>query len=97
MPILVKYVRDSGLSNCVIGSPDIGGTVRARAMAEKLGVGLVVIDKTVSYTHLDVYKRQVVAGLQALLQRSLLTLSAVLKRALIFFPRPKQCMGDSVV
>lgn len=45
MPILINYVRESGLSNCVIASPDIGGTVRARAMAEKLGVGLVVIDK----------------------------------------------------
>ena len=45
MPILAKYVRDSGLFDCVIASPDIGGTVRARAMAQKLGVGLIVIDK----------------------------------------------------
>lgn len=45
MPILVKYVEECGFTDCVIASPDIGGTVRARAMAEKLGVGLVVIDK----------------------------------------------------
>ncbi len=50
-PVFVRHVRDS-LSvqgkmpdNLMIVSPDVGGVVRARAMAKKLECGLAIIDK----------------------------------------------------
>ena len=50
-PVFVRHVRDT-LSvqgklpeNLTIVSPDVGGVVRARAMAKKLDAGLAIIDK----------------------------------------------------
>lgn len=39
--ILANY----SLHNCVIVSPDVGGVVRARSMATRLGIDLAIIDK----------------------------------------------------
>jgi ribose-phosphate pyrophosphokinase len=41
------YIHKFGTfdDNVVVGSPDVGSIVRARAFAQKLGLGLVIIDK----------------------------------------------------
>ena len=47
MPIFVDYYKNKGFDPdqlCVV-SPDVGGVVRARAMAKELGVDLAIIDK----------------------------------------------------
>jgi ribose-phosphate pyrophosphokinase len=50
-PVFVRHVRDTlSVQGCLpqgltIVSPDVGGVVRARAMAKKLDAGLAVIDK----------------------------------------------------
>jgi ribose-phosphate pyrophosphokinase len=44
-PLLAEYFRQKNLSNAVVVSPDTGGVPRARDMAERLGVGLAIIDK----------------------------------------------------
>jgi len=45
--VLVKHIREQQLDNMIIVSPDIGGVVRARALAKQLGehVDLAIIDK----------------------------------------------------
>jgi ribose-phosphate pyrophosphokinase len=50
-PVFVRHIRDS-LSvhgklpgNLTVVSPDVGGVVRARAMAKRLDAGLAIIDK----------------------------------------------------
>lgn len=45
MPILAKYFLEKNISNPVVVSPDMGGVTRARALAERLGAPLAIIDK----------------------------------------------------
>lgn len=45
MPILANYFLDKNISNPVVVSPDMGGVTRARALAERLGAPLAIIDK----------------------------------------------------
>ncbi|MBO8127786.1 MAG: ribose-phosphate pyrophosphokinase [Peptococcaceae bacterium] len=45
VPILAGYLRQSHLENVVVVSPDVGGVVRARDLAERIGAPLAVIDK----------------------------------------------------
>ena len=44
-PVLIDDIRDQRFDNLMIVSPDIGGVVRARAVAKSLGVDLAIIDK----------------------------------------------------
>ncbi|MGI6359330.1 MAG: ribose-phosphate diphosphokinase [Bacillota bacterium] len=45
-PILAEYFRQNGLGeNAVVVSPDLGGVTRARALADRLGVPIAIIDK----------------------------------------------------
>jgi ribose-phosphate pyrophosphokinase len=47
MPIIAKYIMEHGfdLGKLVVVSPDIGGVARGRALAERIGVPLAIIDK----------------------------------------------------
>lgn len=47
MPMIAQYFRnkDLDLDECVVVSPDHGGTTRARALADTLGVPMAIIDK----------------------------------------------------
>lgn len=40
-----EYIRQKNLPNPIIASPDVGGVARARNMAEKMGLDLVIVDK----------------------------------------------------
>lgn len=44
-PLLAEYFKAKHLTNAVVVSPDTGGVPRARALAERLGVDLAIIDK----------------------------------------------------
>ena len=44
-PILLDYIEKKIKEDVVVVSPDIGGVVRARAMAKSLGCDLAIIDK----------------------------------------------------
>ncbi len=44
-PILLECIQSQELDNMVIVSPDMGGVVRARAFAKRLGCDLAIIDK----------------------------------------------------
>jgi ribose-phosphate pyrophosphokinase len=44
-PVMVKYLRKKFNTDMVIVSPDAGGVERARAYAQRLKVGLAIIDK----------------------------------------------------
>jgi ribose-phosphate pyrophosphokinase len=44
-PILLDDIQKQGYENMVIVSPDVGGVVRARAIAKLLGADLAIIDK----------------------------------------------------
>ncbi|KXU38172.1 ribose-phosphate pyrophosphokinase [Ventosimonas gracilis] len=44
-PVLLDDIEDQRFDNLIIVSPDIGGVVRARAIAKSLGVDLAIIDK----------------------------------------------------
>lgn len=44
-PLIAEYFKRKGLANAVVVSPDSGGVPRARELAERLGVGLAIIDK----------------------------------------------------
>ena len=44
-PVLVDDIQAQRFENLMIVSPDIGGVVRARAVAKSLGVDLAIIDK----------------------------------------------------
>jgi ribose-phosphate pyrophosphokinase len=44
-PVLVGYVRDLGLPDLTVVSPDAGGVERARFFAKKLEVPLAIVDK----------------------------------------------------
>ena len=44
-PVLLSDVKANAHSNLVVISPDVGGVVRARALAKQLGCDLAIIDK----------------------------------------------------
>jgi ribose-phosphate pyrophosphokinase len=44
-PILLDDIQKQNYENLIIVSPDVGGVVRARAVAKQLGVELAIIDK----------------------------------------------------
>jgi ribose-phosphate pyrophosphokinase len=44
-PVILDAVRDLGIPDLVVVSPDAGGVERARAIAKRLGAGLAIIDK----------------------------------------------------
>ena len=44
-PILLDHIRSLRLENPIVVSPDVGGVVRARAMAKALTTDLAIIDK----------------------------------------------------
>lgn len=44
-PLIAEYFKRKRLENLVVVSPDTGGVVRARELAERLGTGLAIIDK----------------------------------------------------
>ena len=44
-PVLLKALKSKHIANPVVISPDIGGVVRARAMAKAFGCDLAIIDK----------------------------------------------------
>jgi ribose-phosphate pyrophosphokinase len=46
MPVMVRDIHDYlGGDNLMVVSPDVGGVVRARALARRLGVDLAIVDK----------------------------------------------------
>ena len=44
-PVLLDDIEELANDNLIVVSPDIGGVVRARALAKRLGVDLAIIDK----------------------------------------------------
>ncbi len=46
VPILAEYYKNKHLENTVVVSPDLGGVTRARNLANRLGTGIAIIDKT---------------------------------------------------
>jgi ribose-phosphate pyrophosphokinase len=44
-PVLLADLKSKAYANLVVISPDVGGVVRARAMAKQLGCDLAIIDK----------------------------------------------------
>jgi ribose-phosphate pyrophosphokinase len=46
MPVMVKDIQDYlGVNDLMVVSPDVGGVVRARALAKRLGADLAIVDK----------------------------------------------------
>ena len=44
-PVLLGDLRQKNYENLIVVSPDVGGVVRARALAKQLGCDLAIIDK----------------------------------------------------
>ena len=44
-PVFLEAIRELGLPNLIIVSPDAGGVERARAIAKRLDAGLAIVDK----------------------------------------------------
>ncbi|MBW3565448.1 MAG: ribose-phosphate pyrophosphokinase [Acidobacteria bacterium] len=44
-PVMIKYLKDQGLEDLTIVSPDAGGVERARAYAKRLSATLAIVDK----------------------------------------------------
>ncbi len=44
-PVMLEEIRQQGLNDLIVVSPDAGGTERARAFAKRLHAGLAIIDK----------------------------------------------------
>ncbi|MGN7612144.1 ribose-phosphate pyrophosphokinase [Magnetococcales bacterium HHB-1] len=44
-PVLLEALRQRGIENAAVVSPDVGGVVRARSYAKRLNVDLAIIDK----------------------------------------------------
>lgn len=44
-PVLTKYIRDKGLDDLVVVSPDVGAAKMARGYAKRLGASFAIIDK----------------------------------------------------
>ena len=51
-PVLLDDIRSLEQDNLIVVSPDVGGVVRARALAKRLGVDLAIIDKRLSLIHI---------------------------------------------
>lgn len=45
VPMLAEYYKSMDTTDLVVVSPDVGGVVRARNMANRLGVDLAIVDK----------------------------------------------------
>lgn len=45
VPILAEYFLSKNLGEVVVVSPDLGGVTRARALADRIGASLAIIDK----------------------------------------------------
>jgi ribose-phosphate pyrophosphokinase len=46
MPVIVRDIQDYlGQDNLMVVSPDVGGVVRARALAKRIGADLAIVDK----------------------------------------------------
>jgi len=45
VPLLAEYYKDLPTEDLVVVSPDVGGVTRARALADRLGVDIAIIDK----------------------------------------------------
>ncbi len=43
--IFLNYIKDMGLENTIIASPDVGGVARARSVAKHLNLDIAIIDK----------------------------------------------------
>lgn len=43
--VFVDYIKNKNFKNPIIASPDVGGVARARSMASKMGLDLVIVDK----------------------------------------------------
>ena len=64
-PVFIRHIEENfNNSDLIMVSPDVGGVVRARAFAKRLGTDLAIIDKrreragvsAVSYTHLRAHE-----------------------------------------
>jgi ribose-phosphate pyrophosphokinase len=45
-PVIVRDIREKyDISNAIMVSPDVGGVVRARSVAQRLGINLAIVDK----------------------------------------------------
>ena len=89
-PVLLDDIlKKTDLVNPIVVSPDIGGVVRARAVAKLLNdTEMAIIDKrrprAVSYTHLDVYKRQSLLILFFLINFNCLNIQIILYKSRSF-------------
>ena len=45
VPLLAEHYKNIGIPDLMVVSPDVGGVTRARNLANRLGVGLAIIDK----------------------------------------------------
>ena len=45
LPILTEYLLTKNLKNVIVVSPDVGGVVRARELAERLNCEIAIVDK----------------------------------------------------
>lgn len=45
LPIIEEYLRTKKLSNLMVVAPDVGGVVRARALANRLNIPMAIVDK----------------------------------------------------
>lgn len=43
--VFIEYIKNKNLKNPIVASPDVGGVARARSMASKMGLDLVIVDK----------------------------------------------------
>ena len=43
--LFIDYIQRKNLKNAIVASPDVGGVARARYLASKLGVDMVIVDK----------------------------------------------------
>lgn len=43
--VFTDYVKSKNLKNPIVASPDVGGVARARSLAKKLGLDMVIVDK----------------------------------------------------
>lgn len=45
VPILAEYFQNKNLQDIIVVSPDLGGVTRARALADRMGATIAIIDK----------------------------------------------------
>jgi len=85
-PVFAQYIRDAGwpMDSTVIVSPDVGGTARARMLAEKLDLPLAVLEKRRSQDGSNVEVMNVIGDVQdmrAILVDDILSSGKTLARA----------------